>query len=861
MKRTLLICVTAILLFTGSAVFGIQLELPKQITAYQTVPVLLVPEPGDPDIDAARFYLVQEGKDKPLYLQLKKSDAGWKGTLPGEFVTGEKLVYYAEVMDKDEFVYTYPTEGTFSVELEPDTIPPVLTLVLPRQKSFVLNIPQVILFTAEDTSMLTLEKLEINGLELQEAEIIGNRIKGVFIPQTTEDALLTISVADAAGNRAEESLTFSTTGEPGKAFFTAQADYYAGLDIAYTISSEQEGLDIPGELFEDVSHEIMLDFSAGAQGTVTAGPLMLSAFVELSESRNFLEYLDTYPTVLDYPFPSAVISDFHDIVRLWNPYAFNYTSGYGTADARSFDTGNEFLFSVSFFNNFLRYKFGDQTIHFQDQTVKDLYFRGSSFQLDLPFLLSLSVANGFTDPGISGETWPQAFIGFQLGIDVLDYWYLQTNLSLISDYQGSYKDVTTLGYSPIAELYGLIEPDDSYTVAPSENFVFGIGTGINTKWFELKGEGGLTLYTDDASQVRDVGALAASFGVDEATSDSISDTIDMVQGYFPVFDYFPISLGLAGEAADVSLWGITYGADLTIPPLNLEGWYRKTDGTYKSLGASVTTGKLESGGLWKFGLGSWGFELGYDWNKTNIPDIVINEIAPLISSLVPSIATYLGDLSTTSGISEITHSASTKIQPPNMGAFGRFSGDAGAAWERTDVEKTSSDYNEAVIIEAGLSWKSMNYKFNKFSMSLGTKTDDSYRIPIKVDGADPADGPSWDFSVSGNTKFAYDFISLATSYTRAWGTSDASDTVNTVKNTLGLKKLWFDSIGLGVTWKKTDAYSGAWEKTAVDADVSLKKTFGMVTTGMVFSVGYVDAADNADDESSWKLKISSGISL
>jgi len=35
----------------------------------------------------------------------------------------------------------------------------------------------------------------------------------------------------------------------------------------------------------------------------------------------------------------------------------------------------------------------------------------------------------------------------------------------------------------------------------------------------------------------------------------------------------------------------------------------------------------------------------------------------------------------------------------------------------------------------------------------------------------------------------------------------------------------------------------------------------MVTTGMVFSVGYVDAADNADDESSWKLKISSGISL
>jgi len=128
MKRTLLICVTAILLFTGSAVFGIQLELPKQITAYQTVPVLLVPEPGDPDIDAARFYLVQEGKDKPLYLQLKESDAGWKGTLPGEFVTGEKLVYYVEVMDKDEFVYTYPAEGTFSAELEPDTTPPVLTL-------------------------------------------------------------------------------------------------------------------------------------------------------------------------------------------------------------------------------------------------------------------------------------------------------------------------------------------------------------------------------------------------------------------------------------------------------------------------------------------------------------------------------------------------------------------------------------------------------------------------------------------------------------------------------------------------------------------------------------------------------------
>jgi hypothetical protein len=865
MKTKFVSALTAVLLLAVSAVSAYQVELPESIKVFQNVPVLVVPEPGDPAPSAVRFYVYPPGEDEPLFLDLSESPSGWKGLVPGQYSAGSVFEYAVEVLSTSGIVIPVPQEGTFTIYTEEDSDPPELTLILPEEGVMVYNEPQVVLIRADDTSAMQLEQLLINGEELEGAELVGSTVKGIYTPKSSDSLNLSVAVTDALGNRGEGSFPLTVVGEPGFRFFTAGYEYHAGANVTYTLSSEQEGLEIPGELFSGLSHEVLVDASAGVRGYVAAGPVLeISASADLAESRNLFDYLDfdAYPTLMDYPFLSGLASDFHDIMRLWNPYAFNYTSGYGDAEGRAYDTGNEYLLEVSFLFDILTYRFGDQTIYFQDQTVKDLYLRGSSVTLDLPLLLSLQVANGFTDPGIYGEAWPRAFVGFQLGLDVFDYWYFQTNLSLISDYQGSYDDIITLGTSPIGSKFGLVDEDDNYTVKPVENLVLGLGTGFNLPWFELKAEGALTLYANDAGTVVDVVGLLEGFIDDQDTLDSIEGSIDMVQGYFPVIDYFPISLGIAAPILDGTLWGVNYGAGLTIPALGLEGWYRKTDGSFKSLGASVTSGKMETGGRWKLSIGSWGLEVGYSWNKTNIPNILIEEILPLVSSFIPdTVSDIIDQIKFSSSTPEIAHSAVVKVQSPNLGAFGRFSTEVSGVWEKMDTEVTASDYDEAYVIGADAGWKSKNFKFGKFSMNYDAKAGTDYEIPVKIGGADPTVPAFWSFSAGGGGKIGYDIISLSASYVRDWGTAEAVDMADTIKGSISLKNLWFDTIKIGGTWKEKADYQGIWEERTVSADLSLKKTLGITNLGVDLKAGFTDALDNSDDESSWSVKVYGGVSL
>ncbi|MGM0432433.1 MAG: hypothetical protein ACQEQU_06955 [Spirochaetota bacterium] len=861
MKKKL--CISSLMmLFALSLLFPFELKLPETIPAYVDLEISLDSQPGDPEVETARFYFRPSQDDDLLFLNLEPQNGSYTGTLPGTYVTGPDLEYFVEVLRTDGVVQAVPSSGTYTAAVEPDTTPPEVNLILPEDKTFTVSQPQVLIIEVRGETTLDLGEVLVNGEPLEQVELLGNLIKGIYTPADNQDVTVQVTVSDASGNTTQEQYSLAVVGKPKKPLFTADGSYYAGAEVGYTISSEQEGLSFPGELFEGFSQEIELDFGVGAEGQVRAGPLAISGSLDLADSRDIREYFEpNYTSFLDYPYLSALTSDFYDVLRLWNPYAFNYGDGYGDNGIRAYETNNAFLIDVTLFSDIMRYSFGDQTIHFQDQTVKDLPFRGSSFHLDIPFI-SLSVGNGFTDLGLEGAAWPQAFMGLQFGLDVFDYWYFQTNISFISDYQGPYSETKT-GDRPIGDLFDLIAEDDTYKVAPQENLVIGLGTGINTKWFELKGEAGLTLYVDDAGGVVDLQTLLEDFGMSESEANTITGPINQVESYFPLFDYFPINDGFAPAAIAGSLWGVTYGADISITDLGIDGWFRKTDGSYKSLGASLSSGLVETGGTWELSLGKWGLGLGYSWEKTNISDILINDVLPLVENFV-TLPTMVGDIvdafDPERSTPEITHKAAVKLQSPNLGAFGRFTTGADFTLEKTD--EPVNIYDEAFIIGGSVAWRSQTYKFDQLSIGLSLKTDDAYRLDRIIDGS-TVNTSSWTFGVSGALKVSYDFVGLSASYARDWGdAASGEDTVHTVKSSLSFKDLWFDKIKVGGTWKETYTQAGVHDEQSVSADFGVEKDVGMLTTGIDLSAGYTNNfVDNTKDEASWECTVYGGISL
>lgn len=868
--KTKILLLTIVFIISSALLFGFTLQLPETLLAYQKMQVTLQPESGDPGVASARFYLMQLGGE-PVFLELEEAEGLWSGEVPGPYVTGDSIQYFAEIKGADGYVVRIPEQGVLTKEIQTDTTPPELSLVSPIEGILNVREPQVIMLSAEGEEFLEILEFSINGEPVEGVITFGSFVKGVYTPADNNDLHLVATVSDAAGNEGKSEFDFTVEGKVREPFFTSSLDWYAGGEITYEVSGDQSGLEIPGDLFDGIEQSIELDFGAGAAGMVSAGPIRLEATVDLSDSRDLMEYIDpdsSFSSVTDYPYPSALLSDVAEVLRLWNPYAYNYAPEGLWERGRDFDSSNQFLVDFSIFDEVLVYRFGDQTVNFQDQTVKDLALRGSYFQLDIP-IISLKAGNGLIDTGLSGTAWPRHFAGLQFGIDIFDYWYFQTNISLISDYQGSYLDIKgdAKADNAVANLYDLVDPDDNtkYLVNPEQNLVLGLGTGFKTPWFNLDAEGGLTLHASDAGSVTDIEAMVSAFGVDASSLSSVTDTIETVQGYFPVFDYFPISLGIAYDALDLSLWGITYGADLTIPSINLTGWYHKTDGSYKSLGASITTGMQQVGGEWDLNLGDWGLVVGYNWDIGNIPNILLNELIPLVEAFGVSLPTMASDiidgLSETSSIPEVTHEAAVSLKSPSLGALGRLNVDGGFAWEFTDTGDTkTTDYQDAFIFGGGASWKSKTVKLGKFSLGLSAKSDDAFILNRYIDGEEN-NSTFWEFNAAGAAKVGYDIIGLTLGYERDWGTASDADTVSTVKTALSLKNLWFDSITIGADWDETYTHAGAWDERSIDGKLKLKKSIGAFTTGIELSANYTDNADDADDASSWGAKAWGGIAF
>jgi len=543
MKRRIILISSFLGIACSALIFGFQIEVPDAVHAYNDVEVKVVTEAGDPAAESVRFYVMEEGESVPLFLELTRRNGFWTGLLPGQYVRGEKLEYFAEVKGADEAVYAVPDSGRMlSSEIIQDTEPPQLEFVLPADGKLVQGQRQAVLIRVMDESLISEADITLAGSPLESVEINGKFVKAITVPEQLGDAELLAAVSDAAGNTAEAAfpITVSELKEP---FFTAEGNYDASLDITYTASSDQDGLEIPGELLSDIVHEIEMTFALEGDAVLQAGPALLTASGVLSDSTAvFSSGGETIGYFQGYP--SSLLSDMQDILMLWDPWNFSkpftYYGAESQKEAREYENSNEFLVEFSLFTNILQYRFGDQTIHFQDQTVKDLYFRGSSVHLDIP-LLSLSVGQGLTEPGLYEETWPRSFAGVSFGIDIFDYWWFNTNISFIGDMQGVYSDIVDLGYSPVGEKYGLYDADrNTFTVNPQENMVLGIGTGFNMPWFTLKAEAGFSLFASDAGDVdlESIGETVGSF-VDDFDIADYTKYLDMVQDIFPVFNYFP----------------------------------------------------------------------------------------------------------------------------------------------------------------------------------------------------------------------------------------------------------------------------------------------------------------------------------
>jgi hypothetical protein len=539
-------------------------------------------------------------------------------------------------------------------------------------------------------------------------------------------------------------------------------------------------------------------------------------------------------------------------MNLWNPWDFENEFDYTGEQARQFDNDNQFYARLSFFGPALTYTLGDQEISFQEETIKDLPFRGTSLAIDLPFL-DLVISKGLTDFGLYQSAWPQNFFGIKLGVKAKKAWYLQTNLSFISSLQGRYEDlIDEDSPSYIGDLY------DLGAIPPEENLVLGLGTGLDNKYFTLDASFALTLYVDDASSMIDKDKLASDvndgFGIDIAPYLAY---LDKVSSVFPVLDYFPLTTGLAVDAVNRDLWGITYGVDLAIDSLGLETWFRKTDASYRSLGSAVTSDVWDIGGIVDRELGNFNISIGYDWKMDTIPDILFNEIIPLVKpSLAPS-----GD-PTENDISNLVHTAQLGVDTPKVPYVGDFSFNYTFEWATTNAEALSNkitddeDAKNAILTSssndttldhtAELRWKSDKYKIGAVNLSLGAKTLDSYVTKVITDGV--SDGSTfWEYAYGVSTTVKVSSYALSLGFEKEWSTETGSLTSYGYDAKFTISDTFFDTIALAGTFDQSFLVSSL-QAFRIAGSLGLEKRFGNLKTSTILEISYYDSKVSDSDD-------------
>jgi hypothetical protein len=829
--------------FSIVALLGVEVVVPNEIPGYENLELVLIDEDPAHPVEKARLYFLFEQEEEPLYVEFAKIAKQWTAIIPHAYLKGEEFVYFTEIQTKGGPIVRTPGFGEKKARLIHDVTPPSLLLDSPRDGVLEMGKEQLVVFRVDDESGISEFNLKYNDSSMAKAAVVDNLLTLMVTPEEGEEkqARVIVTMADPYGNTAEQ--VFEFTMKPKTTpFFSAKAEVSASLGTEYkmTLGETANTVDL-ATFFADMEHAVDINFNASASTTLAAGPLALDLSLELADSISAFDLLAAYPNTL--------IADYQNIMNLWHPWNFANEFDYTGEVPRMFYNSNQMYARVSLFGPVLNYTLGDQRISFQEETVKELEFRGTGLSFDVGFL-KLAVGKGLTDPGLYQTAWPQNFFGFKFGLAIPKIFWLQTNLSFISSLQGRYETIVSQGSSAIGTLY------DLGSVKPEENLVFGLSFGTDNKLFKLTASGGLTLYVDDASQLIDTTQLASdilALGIDIS---SYLGYLNTISAYFPILDYFPLSTGLAAKALNKELWGITYGLSLDITDFGVNAWFRKTDRAYKSLGSAVTSDVMDVGASWETSFGDFGLFIGYDLKKDNIPDILINDLLPLIK---PGLITPLPP--SPDSISQLVHTAGLALDTPIFKWIGSFTFEYTFEWETSNAENLAAkltDVNDRAAIlydssndttlihTADLRWKSPRYKLGAFSISLGAKTQDSYITSLLEDGV-ATNTSHFDFSYGVTTSMQLARFKLSLNYDQEWSTKAGSEKEYAYAGKFSISDIFFDSVTLdgGFTQVYIDTVYQAYK---IKAGLSFSKNIGPLATGITLKGEYFDSlVDNTDD--------------
>ena len=840
-----------------SAASGFELSLTGEVPNYKDLELTLKPA-ADESIVQARFYFMYDSGKQLLFADFVQRDGVWKTTVPFKYLKGEELEYYVQTKSAKGVIARVPATGKSKARLIQDVTPPTLYLEKPTEFYLEKGKEQEVRFRITDDSIISDFEARYDGKLVTESLIYLDKLYMVISPpkDDAKEAKLNITVIDYFGNRTVKDFKFLLAREKGP-FFSIRNDWAAKAKVNYDLKFGEtaNSTDIMTVL-SDMTHEPTLEYELSGRTRPNAGPVSLDLGLTLADSVSLLEIGQAYP--------NSWIADYQNFATLLHPWNFAREFDWSGQDARRYYNDNKAWAKLSILDPLLSYTFGDQEISYQTKTVKDFAFRGHSASFRIPGL-TIGAAKGLSDPGLYETAWPQNFAAVEAGIAIFDLFWLKTNVSMISALQGRYDDLIRTGAtSQIGTLYGLS------SIKPDENLVVGLTTGTKNKLFNLELGAGLTLYNDDAAEFLNITDLASqiktAFDFDMTP---YLGTVNDIKAIFPIFDYFPITKGIAAKALSRDLWGISYGADLKITPLGLEGWFHKTDAAYKSLAASVDTDQMKAGGSWKINLRDFDIGAGYEWKKDNIPDILFNDILPLVSSDFAITASPTVD-----DISNVTQVAEASIQTPSAGQLGSLKVSYKFEYATTNAEKLAQSASTAnaaalrastlkdtlTVHTGGLQWRSGRIRLDDSVLNFGAKTEDSYNTYSEVDGA-ASTLAFWEFGYGLDFGIQLGRYKWTHAFEHEWTTEAAPSMDFSYVQKLIISKGFLDKVTWGL---KGDLglLSSAPQQWDAGGSVAIEKAFGKLLVGMSAEALYLDSlVDNTDDKITAKLNVSGTLEL
>lgn len=849
-----------LLLCSLLSISAYQVEVPDEIPAFRNLVVPLSLVEQEEPLSQARLYFQEFGKPNFSYAEFEERDGVWYTMVPSTYLNGEEFIYYVQAQTIGGKFIREPQIGTKRARLVKDERAPALKLMTPEELKLERGTEQLVVFQVLDESAIADFSVTVDGVPIEKAMVFRNVLSFLVTPdkQAQAQTVILVSLTDRYANAATEEFVFALA-DKKKPFFSASTDYVANLKVTYALRMGEGENSVDLEtVFSDLDQSVELQYELGGDAQVGMGPLGIDLNVVFADNIAVTDITEAYPNTL--------IADYQNFMNLLHPWNFANEFDYTGEEARLYANANQFTAKVSFFDPILSYTFGDQQLDFQEQTVSNLAFRGSAIAIDLPFF-TFSLGKGLSNLGLYQSAWPQNFFGLQLGFDVKDVWWFQTNTAFLSSLQGRYDTLVTSGTSAIGTLY------DLGTVKPEQNMVVGLSTGINNRFFTFSTDFGLTLYSDDASQIIDKDKLVTDiedeFGFDLGTYMGYVDSISRI---FPVLDYFPITNGLLAEAINKELWGVTLGANLDFPTLGVETWFRMTDGTYKSLGASVASDQMDWGGNWSKNFGGYAVSAGYNWNKDNLPDILFTNILPIVK---PDLAGTPPD-PTANDISHIVQTATAGLETPFSPVLGTFSlgysfihASSNAAKLADEVSddaaamnaiKTSAENDTTLTHTGELRWKSKKFNIGPYNLSIGAKTKDSYVTETLVDGIE--DGTTyWNFSYGVSPSFRFGRYGLNLNFDHEWSTQSGSETAYGYDVKLTIAETFFDSISFGGGFDQQFVADDL-QAYRINGKASVDKRLGVLGMTSEIEVSYFDSMlDNADDSTKISFNIAGSIAF